>query len=218
MPYSQRLRSLFGRLLRQRRFLLPLLIGAAYLFSSSIATARPPSPGKIPNGNVYYCGGCHESGHTFSDGSPPVPSTPVHGNAMQGPFGSTTPIKTWTLDLANQDSDGDGFTNGEELQDPDGTWAIGKPDPGDVSFVSNPSDSNPGNDSYECSLNYRATPPAPLLLDIIGYANPANGDVTFGVSVRSPLPIDYVRYTVKQGSQVVHDFFSASAPFRSDIW
>jgi hypothetical protein len=218
MPYSQRLRSLFGRLLRNRLFLLSLLIGAAYLLSSGIATARPPSPGKVPNGNIYYCGGCHESGHTFTDGSPPVPSTPVHGNAMQAPFGSTNPIKTWTLDLANQDSDGDGFTNGEELQDPSGTWAIGKPDPGDVSFVSNPSDSNTANDSYECSLNYRATPPAPLLLDIVGYADPANGDVTFGVSVRSPLPIDYVRYTVKQGSQIVHDFFSASAPFRSDNW
>src|SRR5689334_9007429 len=126
------------RLLRQRVFLLFVLIGAAYLFSVHSASARPPSPGKVPNGNVYYCGTCHESGHTFSDGSSPVPPTPVHGNAMQVPFGSTTPIKTWTLDLANQDSDGDGFTNGEELQDPAGAWAIGKPDPGDVSFVSNP--------------------------------------------------------------------------------
>jgi hypothetical protein len=112
-------------------------------------SARPPSPGKIPNGNVYYCGSCHESGHTFSDGSPPVPSSPVHGNAMQFPFLNTTPTKTWTTDLANQDSDGDGFTNGEELQDPAGTWAIGQADPGDVGFVSNPSDNNPATETSQ---------------------------------------------------------------------
>jgi hypothetical protein len=206
-------------LLRQRLFLLSILIGAAYLFSST-AFARPPSPGKVPNGNVYYCGTCHESGHMFSDGSPPVPSAPVHSKAMQAPFGSTNPIKTWTVDLANQDSDNDGFTNGEELQDPAGAWAIGKADPGDVAFVSNPSDGNTANNTNpnECDLNYRATPPPPLLLDIIGYASPANGDVTFSVSLRSPLPIDYVRYTVKKGSQTVHDFFSTSPPFHSDIW
>jgi len=55
------------------------------------------------------------------------------------------------------------------LQDLAGTWAIGQPDPGDVSFVSNPSDDNPANDAYECNLAYRATPPAPLLLDIIDW-------------------------------------------------
>ena len=32
-------------------------------------------------------------------------------------------------------SDGDGFTNGQELQDPDGTWSTGNPNPGDVSKV-----------------------------------------------------------------------------------
>src|SRR5262245_22358653 len=205
-------------LIRNRLVLFFMLIGAAYVFSGTVA-ARPPSPGKIPNGSVYYCGSCHESGHVFSDGSPPVPSSPVHGNAMQLPFLNTTPPKTWTTDLANQDSDGDGFTNGEELQDPAGTWAIGQADPGDVSFVSNPSDNNPANDAYECDLAYRATPPAPLLLDVIGYVAPAQGLISFGASVRSPLPIDYIRYTVKNGgSQTVYDNFSASAPFRSGAW
>jgi hypothetical protein len=142
--------------------------------------------------------------------------TPAHSDAMRNDYFAAN--KTWTLTLANQDSDGDGFTNGEELQDPSGAWAIGKPDPGDVSFVSNPSDSNINNNSYECDLNYRATPPEPLLLDVVGYADPANGDVTFGVSVRSPLPIDYVRYTVKKGGQTVYDFFSSNAPFSSDAW
>src|SRR3954469_3839572 len=94
------------RLLRYRLVLLSLLISAAALFSGA-AFARPPSPGKVPHGSVYYCGTCHESGHMFTDGSPPVPSTPVHPASMRDPFGSTSPIKTWTVDLANQDSDGD---------------------------------------------------------------------------------------------------------------
>src|SRR6185436_19643251 len=112
MPVIHLVRGCYARLPR-RLILLALLIGAAYLFSAHTATARPPSPGKVPNGNVYYCGTCLESGHVFSDGSPPVPSTPVHSNAMQIPFLNTNPTKTWTTDLANQDSDGDGFTNGE---------------------------------------------------------------------------------------------------------
>ncbi|HET9224070.1 MAG TPA: hypothetical protein VFO07_16270, partial [Roseiflexaceae bacterium] len=211
MPDTQRTRSLLARLLRHRLFLLCVLIGAAYLLSVGTASALPPAPGRIPNGAVYYCGTCHQSNHSSG-----VPAIPAHSDAMRGDYFAAN--KTWTVTLANQDSDGDGFTNGEELQDPSGAWAIGQAAPGDVSFVSNPSDGNTGNNSYECTLNYRATPPAPLLLDIIGYAAPASGDVSFGVSVRSPLPVDYVRYTVKKGGQTVHDFFSASAPFRSDLW
>jgi hypothetical protein len=211
MPHVQRLRSLLARLLRHRLFLLSALIGAAYLFSVGTASALPPAPGRIPNGPVYSCGTCHQSGHSSG-----VPLTPAHGDAMRADYFAAN--KTWTVALANKDSDGDGFTNGEELQDPSGAWAIGQADPGDGSFVSNPSDSNTNNNGYECDLHYRATPPAPLLLDIIGYAASANGDVTFGVTVRSPLPIDYVRYTVKKGSQTIHEFFSTSTPIRSDSW
>jgi len=210
--------ALLTRLLRHRLMLLSMMIGLAYLFSVHRASARPPSPGKVPNGNVYYCGTCHESGHIFSDNSPPVPPLPMHMNQMQNPFLNTTPTKTWTPDLANQDSDGDGFTNGEELQDPTGVWAIGKPDPGDVSFVSNPSDfsTDPSNND---PCGYRAIPPAPRLLDIVGFASPAQGDVSFDVSLLSPLPVDFVKYTVKDsGNHTVHSFISASPPFRSDLW
>ncbi len=36
----------------------------------------------------------------------------------------------WGPALAALDSDGDGFTNGEELQDPNGTWEVGSAAPG----------------------------------------------------------------------------------------
>lgn len=217
MLVFQLVRGCCARLPR-RLILLALLIAAAYLFSAYTATARPTSPGKVPNGGVYYCGTCHESGHVFSDGSPPVPPAPVHGNAMQTPFLNTNPTKTWTTDLANQDSDGDGFTNGEELQDPNGAWAIGKADPGDVSLVSNPSDpSTAPSNNDPCT--YRAIPPEPRVLDIIGFATPAQGDVSFRVSLQSPLPVDYVTYIVKNsGNQIVYSSVGTSPPFRSGVW
>ncbi len=48
----------------------------------------------------------------------------------------------WTPELAALDSDGDGFTNGEELQDPNGVWTAGTADPGDINLVTNPGDSS----------------------------------------------------------------------------
>jgi hypothetical protein len=50
----------------------------------------------------------------------------VNGNVIWGP------------ELAALDSDGDGATNGEELLDPEGTWTIGDPNPGDSDLVTLP--------------------------------------------------------------------------------
>jgi hypothetical protein len=44
----------------------------------------------------------------------------------------------WSEELAKLDSDGDGTTNGAELQDPGGTWRPGEDDPGEVAAVTNP--------------------------------------------------------------------------------
>jgi len=40
------------------------------------------------------------------------------------------------------DSDGDGFTNGQELQDPDGAWKVNEANPGDPTKVTRPGDKN----------------------------------------------------------------------------
>jgi hypothetical protein len=73
----------------------------------------------IPNGSVNSCDNCHGG-----DGS------------MYGDFGDNGNV--WDDQLAMLDSDGDGFTNGDELLDPAGTWREGDPDPGDLSWVTNP--------------------------------------------------------------------------------
>ena len=64
MPRMQHLGHIIARLLRHRIVLLALLIGAAYLFSAGTASALPVAPGRIPNGTVYSCGTCHQSGHS----------------------------------------------------------------------------------------------------------------------------------------------------------
>ncbi|UCE26528.1 MAG: hypothetical protein JSW52_09265 [Candidatus Coatesbacteria bacterium] len=74
----------------------------------------------VPNGSVNSCNTCHLNfsfGQDFGDGD-----------------------EQWTAALAAMDSDGDGYSNGVELLDPDGTWSVGDPDPGDPADVTNPDD------------------------------------------------------------------------------
>lgn len=88
---------------------------------------------QLPNGSVNSCANCHVSpqgggqftafGRTVSDDF-----LDFNGNVM------------WDASLASRDSDGDGFTNGRELLDPDGKWTFGQPDPGDPANVYNPGD------------------------------------------------------------------------------
>ena len=78
----------------------------------------------IPNGSVASCDNCHTP--DFSD------FTSFGIDFQSSSF--------WTPGLAAMDSDGDGFSNGWELQDPAGTWAPMQPDPGVPAFVSNPGD------------------------------------------------------------------------------
>lgn len=88
---------------------------------------------KIPNGNKFMCANCHIN-----------PSGGGERNAFGKAVGSrVTPggfQDFWDSQLASLDSDGDGFSNGLELQDPAGSWRPGQPNPGNTSQVSNPGD------------------------------------------------------------------------------
>jgi len=203
MSSRQRIGRTLARFFRQRLVVLAVLIGMAYCISGRSVSALPPSPGKVPNGNVNACTTCHL----------PDPAPKSANTQMKLDFYAAN--KTWTLALANMDSDSDGFTNGEELQDFAGTWAIGQLDPGDANAVSNPSDGAPANDT--CS--YHATPPAPQNLDTIGFGNPVHGNVRFGISMVKSLPVDFVTYIVKNGSNtVVNSSISSTPPYRSGVW
>jgi len=82
-----------------------------FAFISPLAMARDFRVNLIPNGQVFSCNTCHQSG----GGSPRNP----FGLAV-GAITGTSGVAFWSAALAAQDSDGDGFTNGEELGDPDG--------------------------------------------------------------------------------------------------
>ena len=88
---------------------------------------------QVPNGSKYSCNTCHTSGGGSSRNS--------FGLEIQNNFLSSGDV-VWGAELAAIDSDGDGFTNGEELQDPNGEWTAGTPAPGDIELVTNPGDPN----------------------------------------------------------------------------
>lgn len=107
----------------------------------------------VPNGDRYSCNLCHFS----NDFAPGASSFPLNG------FGDDVRLwlrpsnyTKWSLSIVNLDSDNDGYTNGEELQELTGTWRaeyIGEDpevDPdnfdltaGDRTRTSNPGDAGP---------------------------------------------------------------------------
>lgn len=94
------------------------------------AVARPWRPSQIPNGDVYSCTTCHTT-----EGPRNVFGLAVEARVTPG---SEDPF--WDAELAALDSDGDGFTNGEELGDPDGD---GTPTPGvEVTHPASPASPN----------------------------------------------------------------------------
>ena len=88
--------------------------------------ARPYRVDLIPNGNFYGCSTCHDSG----GGGP----RNAFGYSVEEVAIGSQPF--WNAALAMLDSDQDGFTNGEELGDPDGDGIIDPSRP-----VSHPGDS-----------------------------------------------------------------------------
>ncbi len=89
--------------------------------------------GQVPNGSKFSCNTCHTNG----GGTPRNP----FGQAVESITGSNN-INFWGPQLANLDSDGDGFSNGVELQDPNGEWTPGSAAPGDLAAVTHPGDPN----------------------------------------------------------------------------
>ncbi|MBI2502453.1 MAG: hypothetical protein HYW07_04365 [Candidatus Latescibacteria bacterium] len=115
-----------------------VLIAVALLAAGSRAEARAQRPGQIPNGGVKSCANCHVS----SAGGGP---RNLFGQMVEANFLSSAGFSgrvQWGPELAKQDADGDGATNGEELGDPEGLWKAGDADPGEAVAVTLPGDPN----------------------------------------------------------------------------
>lgn len=90
------------------------------------ADARAAYLGRAPNTGENSCGTCHVS---------------RGGGGPRNSFGQDFDIngQIWDSSLAAKDSDGDTFSNGQELGDPDGTWTQGDT-PG--AYASDPADAS----------------------------------------------------------------------------
>lgn len=101
------------------------------LIGASRSEARDFRPNRIPNGSVNSCSTCHSTG----GGSP----RNSFGQLVELTIGgSSADVPFWVSSLATQDTDGDGFTNGQELGDPNGSWPGQAPRAG----ATNPGDPN----------------------------------------------------------------------------
>jgi hypothetical protein len=123
----------------------------ASIAAASTVSARSHRVNQIPHGDSYGCTSCHE--------------TPSGGGVFTG-FGSDAMlflegdghVSTHDLNwapMATRDSDRDGFTNGEELGDPNGEWSIGDSDPRGRHY--NPGD--PNDHPIATCGDGRVTPP-----------------------------------------------------------
>jgi MYXO-CTERM domain-containing protein len=107
-----------------------LLVGAGLLGGVQDADARASRVTQVPNGVTFSCGLCH-----ITPGGGPRNAFGQQVEDTQSEPGAAG-VADWSA-IYNLDADGDGFTNGEELGDPDGIWAVGDPDP---ELLSDPSD------------------------------------------------------------------------------
>ena len=142
---------------------------AAVLLSASSARALPEYGAQIPNLNsAGGCDGlCHGSG--FADSQ-------LYKDFAAAGF-------VWNATMANADSDGDGFSNGWELQNPAGNWVSGTANPGNAARVADPT--NPGS---QPPLPVAVTPSPIEHSEGVGQ----NGSEDFFVDNVGSVPFDYM--------------------------
>ncbi len=92
-----------------------------------VAQAKGFRRGQVPNGTTLSCLMCHVDGQ-------PKSVRNVFGEQVADTLVGED--ANWAA-LFDLDADGDGFTNGEELGDPEGVWQPGQPNP---PYVSHPAD------------------------------------------------------------------------------
>jgi len=139
------------------------------------AHAIPEYGAQIPN--LTAAGGC--SGTCHFDGFPgSALSNPLYLDLVAASF-------VWNTTMANADADGDGFSNGWECQDPSGTWVSGTPNPGNPTFVANPTLPNDVP-----PLPVATVPAAPTAIAHTESAG-QNGSEGFTVKNVGGVPFDY---------------------------
>jgi formylglycine-generating enzyme required for sulfatase activity len=110
------------------RFVLQYLCILCILFSlNSNALAYLNYRNTIPNGNRFGCAVCHIANQPPA-GAPSFDLNPFGRDYRRIAFSAgNDQVPLWTRDLANLDSDNDGYTNGEELHEITGDIFVWQP-------------------------------------------------------------------------------------------
>ncbi len=110
-----------------------ILLALSLLLISKAAQSRSFRVSDLPNGSKFGCLNCHgnANGSTRTDFGSDAQSY------LSGAGGVQQQHVDWAP-LCPRDSDGDGWTNGEELGDPECIWKAGDPNP--KGFIFNPGD------------------------------------------------------------------------------
>ena len=167
----------------------------------------------VPNGDRYGCALCHQN-----ESAPLGASVfPLNGFGLDVKiFLRPSNYIKWSLTLANRDSDSDGYTNGEEVQEITGSWRadyIGEDrilDPenynlvvGDRSKMSNPGDAGPFGGQPRVDFE-PITPDTvnvgdPILKTLVGTTSAEGRPIVFEFVTETSVPPD--------GATVVDDQF-----------
>lgn len=115
-----------------RSFTLACTLLASALVAAP-AEAREFRVNEIPNGPKRGCFNCHRDGggSSFNDFGSDARTS------LEGDTVASEKHVNWQK-FYMRDSDGDGYTNGQELGDPNGTWMPGMPNP--TGEITNPGD------------------------------------------------------------------------------
>lgn len=153
-----------------------IIIGLAVVAAFTIIVAQSFRPNEIPNGFINDCANCHVNPN--GGGTRNAFGAAVENGFLSqpGPGGHVQ----WGSALASLDSDGDGFTNGEELQDPSGVWTGGSI--GNPALVTNPGDPNSHPDITSVDRSNDISLPGNYALEQ-NYPNPFNPSTVINFSV-----------------------------------
>ncbi len=128
---------------RLSQVVLVVLVCGSMVLALATAEARGFRQSEYPNGMQLGCEGCHV-----------FPGGPRNDLGLQVEQTLDGDHVDWSA-IYQLDADGDGFTNGQELGDPEGTWTISMPDP---PFASDP------NNAFSMPEGEPACPAGPELL------------------------------------------------------
>ncbi len=118
---------------QQIRYWIIFILAFIFVFP---VEARLKRVNQIPNGTRFGCANCHIN--PAGGGTRNLFGQQIEANflTVSGSDGDVT----WNATLASLDADNDGSSNGQELQDPTGSWQAGQAQPGTASLVTNPGD------------------------------------------------------------------------------